>query len=278
MGEFFKGWRRKAGLVTLVVACLLILTTVAQVNVQAQDDPQAAKRMITDQNFTDLTFSGEAALKMTRENFDSRLANEIRVIHRFCSLTDEQRAKLQLAGKGDFNQWLKRVKEARMRYVGKPLTFHERRYADIEMSFIRLWPNDLALDRDCLLQKTLKKLVKEEQEHGYAHYRREQRVAQLELVWKRWEKQMNLSRETRDKLNEILLESAPPLPRNGEYRDLIILLQMQELKDRVKPVMRESELEQFKGILNLALANEGYIRHFDLWPVKTSDDEVPAAK
>jgi hypothetical protein len=262
-------------------AMLCVVIAALEFEVLAQDDEvanplngnEAVGRMFTAQACADLTSTSEEKLNTTRESFDLCLEDEIHKISKFCLLTNKQRAKLELAGKGDFIHWLHRADEAREKYAGKPLDLQELKHAYLEMRLIRKWPQELSLDRDCLLQKTLKKMVTKEQKDEYAHYRQAQRIAQLESVWKYWETKMYLTRASRDKLNEILLENAPPLPRNAENREMIIILQLEEFKDRLKPVLRDSELERFERALISAHGREAYFRRCELWPVKTLDDE-----
>jgi hypothetical protein len=252
-------------------------------NLPAQDDPKVdvadQGRLITEAAFADLTYTSESKLAFARESMQFRIENQIRAVHRHCELTDEQKSKLRLAGQGDFRQWQDWAEEVRAKYAGRPLSFEERRLADIEMSFVRNRPADEPLDPNCLFQQTLRRIISPEQRSGYFAYQRAQRLQQLERAWKSWEYkplEMNLPQATRDKLNALLMEHAPPLPRNGQYAKFIVVLQLAEMEERVKPLLTESEWDQFQQARNHARAMERYLRAFQLWPVAMPNENDDA--
>ncbi len=245
----------------------------------AQDaNPEDVKRMLTDDLVSDHVFGDKDNESKHREMYDLFVESEIQSIREYCDLTKSQQDKLRLAGKGDYAQWQKRIQDYRVKYVGRPLSFDDRRLAEIELSFIRIWPHERESDRDGLFQKTLKSSITSEQKAGYDAYRRWQRTKQLNRTWDFFEKdtnaRMSLSKESRQKLNEFFLANVPPLPGIGHYRHLIILLQLEENKDRTRALLTEEEWTQFEARLNGVRGMERYLRHFELWPVKVEKQDT----
>ena len=258
-----------------VVAVLLCAADLPRT--AAQDDAEDVKRLLTDAAVADFTTTSDTRLPAVRKMFDLAVQTEIQNVGTYLALNDDQRKRLVLAGKGDFKNWLQRAEEVRLKYAGRPLSFEERRFADIEMSMVRLWPSNFSLDRDCLFQQTLNNIHGSDQIRGYADYRRAQRLKQLAHAWKQLASRragpLKLSEKSREALNEILIESAPPLPGDGTYQELIVLLQLEQLKDRVEAVLTDEEWQGFQAALKTAHGMERYLRHFELWPVPNQDDD-----
>ena len=198
----------------------------------------------------------------------AELAQEIDQLDRACTLTDVQKRKLQLAGRGDIKGLVDRVNEFRARYIGVPLTEEQRREVLTQALRLRSTNRWDLFGDGSLFRKMLEKLLTDEQ------------VGRIvEWVVSEWDlrvRGVNLAPESRERLAGLLrAKSHPPLGWSY-YTYHVLTLQMAELEADVQPLVAQAEWTVFQQQFAEARKLEPKLREVGAWPVRgLVDSDAP---
>lgn len=212
-----------------------------------------------------------------KNQLETLLNAEIATIDLRCKLTEAQKKKLRLAGRGDIADLLARAMEVRRRCTSEPMTQQEYTKLTTEMQGLRMVIQSGSFGDLTLFRKTMRSLLSTEQTDLYRVLERERRTAMvteaLAINWGQNAKPVRLSAETQKKFLEVLLEHGH-LPTNPNlYRHYIVLIEIGRLEDRLKPLLTEDEWQQLQFPLGQAKRVEQFLRTSGQWPIESADDE-----
>jgi hypothetical protein len=157
-------------------------------------------------------------------------------VDRICVLSDAQRKKLQLAGRGDIKRFFDHVEESRKQIHHEPIGRAELML--ILQEFQRRPPNsrpDL-FGESSLFSKTLKNTLSADQFARYQKVTRDEIAAHhrstIKWVVGNMDTTLRLSQEQHRRLEVLLVEETQPPKRFGEYDYYGVLFQMSLLSPK----------------------------------------------
>ncbi len=189
---------------------------------------------------------------IARNRLNAALDLHIGEIDRVCGMTDEQKRKLQLAGRGDIKRFFDRVEEAKRRYALVMNDQNHNIWEDIQ-------PLQTALNagifvEESIFAKTVKKTLNHEQSAMLAELE-QQRNRNRYAVTVDWfvthlDKVMGLSALQRRRLADLLKETRPPRRfGSGDYYYLMYRAG-QIPEDRIKPIFDDLQWRLFSAQVN----------------------------
>ena len=125
--------------------------------------PEPAPIIPAEDSFDDWAFGGKAGEQRFRSQIDKLLEKKIHEVEQIFQLTEVQRRKLKLAGRGDIQRLLEMVEDARREFQLARLNI--KRLAELQknLRLVELRVNDGLFDMGSLFAKTLRKMVDEKQ-------------------------------------------------------------------------------------------------------------------
>ena len=176
---------------------------------------------------------------------ESRLTLEIERIERSCRITEEQKRKLQLAGRGDLKRFLDRVDEVRRKLRDSEGNQAQRDVIEMEMQPLHTQlTEDLPL-RGSMFAKMLTRTLSDDQTTAYREALRESRKfrlrAQVDLVVEVFDMAAGCSDEQRQRLTKLLLEETR-LPSKADEEFQIVLAQAVRLPEaKLRAIFDDSQ-------------------------------------
>jgi hypothetical protein len=255
---------------------ILSLTASGRMARGAPDDIVAApaaeaaveERVFIDEaNFDQWIFQGRGDANTARQRIESALQLQIDEVHRVCELTEAQKQKLTLAGKGDAKRFFEEVEVAREKF---------RAVQNDPNAFNGIWQDIQPLQQKLshgifgdksFFAKTLQKTLTAEQTDKYQanlDERRQYRYRVLvEVHITSLENSIPLLHEQHRALVKLLLEKTQPPQAFGRYDNYVILHQLSTLPEQeLKAVLNERQWEllerqlaQFRGMLPVLRQN-----------------------
>ena len=289
------------------IGVLSVFTSTAAIsNARADEDdddaaPAVAERtfVLSEQQFDQMMFGGqqvqvdnlgravavavEQGATNARKRMDSALATEIELVDRTCSLTDAQKKKLRLAGRGDIHQFFSRVSELRPKLTSAPLNQQEYVKLMAELQPLRMTPQSTTFSESSLFHKTLRRVLTDEQRIRYRAFEREQQVKMVESVLMNWDRAANgvkLSADNRRKFVDVLVEHGHLPPARCPYIHYIVLLEAGRLEEQLKPLLTEENWGKLQTQITQARSVEPQLRRMGHLPRLADDDDeddAPAA-
>lgn len=119
---------------------------------------------ITDEDsFDDWAFGGEQGEKRFRDQLDTILETKLQVVDRVFQLTESQRRKLKLAGRGDIKHLLDMVDGSRQEFQRACLDARRLPELQKRLRLIELRVSDGPFEAGSILAKTLRKMADEKE-------------------------------------------------------------------------------------------------------------------
>ena len=300
----------------LVVVLLAALANVCAARIQADDEDDelvavvpfrqvvpAGQVVLTEQQFDRMVFGGQQALRAVRvvngvqrvemvaqpsneaefrKQMEAIVAAEIQAVDRGVLLTEAQKKKLQLAGRGDVLQFLNRVADLRRKLTSKPLD--RPQYVEFikQLGSIRQ-PSGFEITAEySLFWKTLRGTLTDEQRVRFKTLERERRKQIVEVALLNCEQNDNnrflLTGETRQKMIDLILDHGHIPQVAGSYDQFIVLLEADLLRERIKPLLTEAEWHKFEWHLTRAKQMVPLLERSGQWPARrTSEDDETTA-
>jgi hypothetical protein len=228
-----------------LLLCVAILALSAGSSVaRAQDDVEVEdlpavdvpqQFVVADENFDQWVFGGRGNASVIRRRFDSQLILQVDEIERMCGISEVQKKKLQLAGRGDIKRLFDRVEELRKKFqlVKNDQNKFNEFWQDVQ-------PFQVVFSRGAFgpgsfFDKTLKNTLSSEQSASYQAADRERRMFQyrstVEAVIGMLDQVVSFRAEQRHKFIELLVERKR-LPRAfGQYNYYLVLYQSSQLPE-----------------------------------------------
>jgi hypothetical protein len=237
-----------------------------------------------DEQFDQWVFQQDRNVSTGRQRLNSLLTLQIDSIDRTCQLTDAQKKKLQLAGRGDIKRFFDRYETVKRKFqlVNGDQQKLQELWQDIGPLQMTLQAG--LFHADSLLYKSLPHTLTSEQFARYDAVARERREfrhrANIELAVTTLEQRVPLRDAQRRELITLLLNQTKPPRRSGSYDYYLIMYQLGRLpEEKVQSLFDDTQwkvvnrhLAQFKGY-------EQLLRQAGQWPDEDDDagkaDEQP---
>jgi hypothetical protein len=200
--------------------------------------PPAA--VFTDAQFDQWAFGGMGRDEV-RRRLERRLTSRVNEVDRICSLTDDQKKKLYLAGRSDIRRFFDEVDEMK-----QTVRDRQRDPLFVGRVFPNSRPSDALNSKDffaekSLLGKILKRTLGNEQFVKYEKVKGQERRARYQATLK-WvvanlDTTLHLSADQHGRLAVLLAAETRPPRVFGEYDYFGVLFQLSRLPEsRVKPI------------------------------------------
>lgn len=201
-----------------------------------------------------------------RDHFESVLKLAIADLDRSCSLTDDQKQKLALAGRGDIKRFLDRVADAHRLYE---LNRHEPGGAAV----IREATIPIAADYEfgifgegSFFAKSLTRVLTPEQAGKYRESLREKDrfryQAKVSLILASLDARVGFTSEQHIRFRNLIMEETrPPLKAAGPLEANVVLLQIAKLPEvKVRPIFDDQQWRTMDRIFQNARRTEAALR------------------
>ena len=243
----------------LVLPCLvaLILPLAAQAQQQPlveedEPDPQQNEMMNfgrmngwTDETFDQWVF-GSRTPAAARTRLNSLLTLQIEDVDRTCSLTPEQKTKLELAGKGDVKHLYDRVAEKKRKF--QAVKNDQNKIGNIfqEIQPLQSSFNSGPFDEGSIFFKAITNTLEGAQKTKYEDVLSNKRLfryrAKVDLTVAFLDNAVGFKADQRKKLSEILLAETKPPRRYGQYDYYVVMWQAAHLPEaKLKPLFDETQ-------------------------------------
>lgn len=265
--SFVRSLSHRASVVTLVLLGLLGIGSSA--NAQDEDDepPQAGVEVqvqnfeIQENQFDSWIFQNFPTAAAARKKLDQMLSLQMDDVDRACQLTEPQKKKLQLAGRGDIMHFYEQVEVVRKKFllVRKDQQKFNEIWQDISPLQVKFQAG--LFGDDSFYHKTLRNMLKGEQLSKYSQIDGERRKfqyrAKVELVVAMLENAMPLRDEQRQKLITLIVDETKPPRSFGQQQDYyIVMWNVSKIPEKtLKPLFTDAEWkvlnQQFQQVRGL---------------------------
>jgi hypothetical protein len=255
-----------------VLAALALLTAItagAAAQAQQEDEDGIVANVMqpafTDENFEQWVFQNQGNAANGRKRIETMLALQTDDADRVCSLSDIQKKKLQLAGRGDIKRFFDRVDEVRKKFqlVKNDQNKFQQIWQDIQPLQTTLSAG--LFDDSSIFRKTLRKSLTDEQSAEYDKVEQERRTyryrAKVEFAVAMLDNGLPLSDDQRQKLVALLVAETKPPKRFGQYDYYVIMVQMGKLpEDKLKPLFDDLQWRMLRPQLNNMRGMEQWLK------------------
>ncbi len=226
---------------------------------------------VSPRQFDQWVFGGGQSAAQGRRHLDSLLALHVESIDRVCSLTDPQRAKLELAGRGDIKRFFDEVEDVRQEFM--EVRRDQQKFNPIwqKISPLQLKLNSGMFQHDSLVYKVLQRTLESEQfaryeDHSLERLRFHHR-ANVAMVVAMLENGIPLRDEQRQSFIKLMLDETDPPRAYGQYGYYVVLYQASELpEEEVKPIFDEGQWRALRACFRRAKAMEPTLKKIKLIP------------
>jgi hypothetical protein len=212
-----------------------------------------------------------------RKRLVSELALKMDEIDQICKLSDSQRRKLSLAGRGDMNRFFDEVEQAERKFQ----TLDGRQNANAifqELMPLQIRFQSGLFDSGSLLHKSMRHVLTDPQREAYKRAllerRRLRHQAAVELTVKVLEQRIPLSANQREALIEMLLKDTKPPRMSGQHDCDSILYQASFFPPaRFQPLLDKTQWKVIHRQLTRARAREEWLKKQGGLPAEDDDDD-----
>ncbi len=209
--------------------------------------------------------SGGKTREQMEQTLQSLLALQVDSAARTCGLSDAQRNKLELAGRGDVKRFSRSVEQLKEKFreVGQD----QQKFNDIvrEVSPLQVKMQTGIFGDSSLYRKILKQTLDRAQSDRYEQQERQRRKfhyeAKIELAVSNLEATLPLRAEQRQRLVRLLLDETEPPKKFGQYDYYVVLFQARKLGEaKLKPIFDDAQWQTFKRTLDQFQGIEEHLR------------------
>jgi hypothetical protein len=217
--------------------------------VRAPIRARVVRQQWTDENFDQWVFQQERNSAAGRQRLETRLALQLEFIDSACRLTDAQKKKLQLAGRGDIKRFFDRYETVKQKFqlVKEVSQEDQQKFQDV---WQKVWQDISPLQTslqaglfhdDSLVYKSLYHTLTPEQWTRYEAVARERREfrhrAAIELMVASFEQTVPLRDAQRRDLITLLISQTKPLRKSSQYDSYLLLFQLSQIpQEKLKPL------------------------------------------
>jgi hypothetical protein len=228
---------------------------------EAEEEPSRVERFeVSERAFESWVFRYGETGQTIRAQLEGQLKLQIDDVDRTVKLGEEQRKKLELAGRGDIKRYFEDVEVLRRRF--RSLRRDQERLNELWREIQPLQSRLAAglFGEGSLFRKSLRRTLNPEKAAPYEETHRARRAfrhrAEVEWLVAMLENVMPLSDDQRQKLEGLLVEQTRPPRTSGDYDPYVILWQVSRIpEDKLKPIFDEAQWQllnrqfaQMKGV------------------------------
>jgi len=182
-------------------------------------------------------FGGSAA---ARARFDSALELRIDDLDRALGVTEAQKRKLTLAGRGDIKRIFDRVEELKRKFLQNQNDPNNNIWQAIQPLQVEV--NAGQFGEGSLFQKTIKKTFNDDQSARYDSLMRERKLSRyrstVEWFVVHLDKALGFSDDQRRRLTELIMNDSEPPLKFGQSDYFYLLFQVSKLPEaKIKPIL-----------------------------------------
>jgi len=258
---------------------------------QAQDDDEDAAAVarvqpapvfmgMDDSNFDAWVYGGRV-VGDGRDWFEARLSLRLEEIDRACQLSDGQKAKLRLAGRGDTKRFFDIYDEKRRKF--QSLKHDQNKFNEIfqEIRPLQELIAAGAFGRGSIFDKTIRSTLNPEQVDRYDGVARERRTARyrarVDLVVEMIDGYVGLSAERRNRLVDVIVAETRVPPRTGQYEFYLVVYQAGQIPEaKLRPIFDEAQWKVASQVFRQAKGYESFLKAGGL--LESPAGEKPAPK
>jgi len=240
----------------------------AQDDVDVEDAPAVEPQqrfVVADKNFDQWVFGGRGNAAAVRKRFDSQLSLQVEELERICGLSEDQKKKLQLAGRGDIKWLFDQVDVLRKKFqlVKNDQSKFNEFWQDVQPFQVVF--SQGAFGSGSFFNKTLKNTLTSEQVASFQTADRERRMYQyrstVEAVIDMLDQIVSFRAEQRQKIVNLLIERKK-LPRVfGQYNNYLVLYQASQLPEaRLKEFLDEPQVKALNKVFNQMRGSEQFLK------------------
>ena len=239
----------------------------AEVAVQANQ----AVFMMTDDQFDQWVFGGPRNSRAGRNKLDSLLTLQVDDVARLCTLSEAQKKKLLLAGRGDIKRFFDMVEEKRKKF--EKVKQDQNKVGEIYQELVPLQAmlNSGLFSDGSIYAKTIRKVLSEEDDARYQKLiedkNRFRYRAKVELVVAQLDQSVGFRDEQRRKFVELIVNETRPPARFGQYDYYLVMYQADQIDEaKLKPLFEDRQWAMVKRQLNQSRGMEQFLRNQGLLP------------
>lgn len=239
----------------------------------------------TDDNFDQWVFGGGKGAATVRASFDALLAMHLDEIDRACGLSDAQKAKLRLAGRGDVKRIFDVYAEKKKKF--QVVKADQNRINEVLQDIQPLQAIIAAgpFGEGSLFVKTLGKTLEPAQNERFERIAVEKRKyryrARVELAVSILDNYAGMNADQRRRLVDVLVDETRPPKKFGRYDYQVVMYQASRLPEsKLRPIFDDDQwrkvrrqLDQVKG-MEMYLKTNGFLP--DDMPTGPGADPKPA--
>jgi len=253
--------------VGVVVALLVVLSAGSQ-SADAQFAAIGNDNMmqITKEQLVQNVFRNQRSLDNARDSAENALDVEIEFVALVGTLSDDQRAKLELAGRGDIERFFDDFESyLRTATVGQ-ITMQQWNELWQELQPLQARYNAGLHGPRSLFRKTIPSALNEEQRAEYVRMEAERARRHYRALVKATlaiiDGKIPLTASQREQIIDAVMEKTRPPRSYGQsyYQYHIVLYQMSRIEDELKPIFEEKEWELMQKILGQGRMIENMLR------------------
>jgi hypothetical protein len=203
---------------------------------------------IPEETFDQWIFGASRNASQGRKRIESLLTLQVESVERACELSDAQKGKLRLAGRGDMKRFYAGVEEARKRFREARQDPNKFNQIWQEIQPLQTKLNSGFFDDASLFYKVLKRTLDAAQTAEYEQREYERRKFRYEtkigLAIVMVENGMPLRDEQRQKFMKLLVEETEPPKKFGQsqYDYYVVMLKAAKLPEsKVKPIFDDAQ-------------------------------------
>lgn len=242
----------------LLVLALSSIASVAYAQPAAKDDDDEgapvqvqAQFEIHPDNFDQWVFGNQGGRDNGLNKLKAQLTLRCVALDRTCQLTDDQKKKIELAGRGDIKRYADRVEEVREKFmaVRKDQEKFNQIWNDIHPLQNRL--NAGLFNEESLLAKTIRSTLSTEQLTAFQSVESERKKfryrAKVELVVAGVEATIPFTDEQRQKIITMIFDETEPPKRFGQYDYYVVMLRASQIPEaKWKSILDKEQHEALK--------------------------------
>jgi hypothetical protein len=219
-----------------------------------------------------------------RPQLEMQLKAAIDEIDRVCTLTEEQKSKLLLAGRGDVSRHVNRLEEssgiAQRALGGGDVENHRALVAEAlmaaevaqrELVTLRSNPQSGFFHQNSLFHKALRNTLTDEQRRRYDAADADRKSARhrtnVEAALRVLERGNALTPEQRRNVLALLIQETKPAQQTTSQEQQLILIQLARVAEqKLKPLLEAEQWQRMSALLNRYQAMEPQLRQAGILP------------
>lgn len=270
------------------MALIVLAVVAAPRSARAQDDdeedvPDQVQAMqmqrvfvYTEENFDQWVFNNQGNAGSVRNRFESLLGLKIDFVDKACGLTESQKKKLQLAGRGDIKRFFDRVDEKRRKFLSV-----KRDQNNINEIFQEIQPLQFEIQGEhfgdgSFFSKTLVRTLSTDQTAMYNKAMRERMQfryrAKVELAVAILDNAVGFTADQRKKFVDLVVKETEAPRRFGQYDYYVVLYQTAQIPEaKLKPIFDDNQwkilsrqIQQGRGMEQFLKQNDFVAAHGEI--------------